>query len=289
MKGRVLGFTGSTGTGTITGEDGHRYGFAIAEWRSDRAPAAGLAVDFEVRGEQAAGIYPLAGETLDIGALAASPAVARARELATGTLVFPLAILLLFACLMPAVNTIMGRGQSLSLMGLGPVVTELSDEIRAERESVQRDARDFDERESELNKVIAQTGPGTPIGPFGSGGSAGDALKELQDERAKSAATQHGHAGAFLLDLMALVYLVPVLALALIGLSWAGRPVRLAGLAAGGASLVSFVLVWNLTALAAVGDSSTLSLGFGAWLVLLAGLGLILAALGMIRNPLARA
>jgi hypothetical protein len=59
MNGHILGFTRSTGTGTITGEDGHRYGFVSSEWRSDEPVCAGIVVDFEVRGEEAIGIYPV--------------------------------------------------------------------------------------------------------------------------------------------------------------------------------------------------------------------------------------
>jgi hypothetical protein len=215
--------------------------------------------------------------------------VAKARSLATGTLAFPLAILLLLACIMPAINSVARNGQGLSLLGLGPVVSELSGEAKAEREMAESEAKDFDERERRLQKAIAETGAGTQIGMFGSGGSAGDALKELQDERAKAVTRRHGHLGAFLLNLMWLVYAVPILALALIALSWTGRPLRTALLAAGTSAVIAFGLLWNLTALASVGGEAMLTLGFGAWIVLLTGIALILAGLGKIRNPLATA
>lgn len=290
MKGRILGFTPSSGTGTITGDDGKRYGFSVAEWRSDKPISAGVAVDFELKGEEAIGIYPVAGTAgIDVAALSSSPVVAKARTLATTTLAFPLAILLLIACLMPAINSVARNGQGLSLVGLGPIVTELAGEARAEREEAESEAKDFSDREQQLQKVIAETGPGTQIGMFGSGGTAGDALKELQDERDKAAARRHGHGVAFLLNVMWLVYAVPLLALALIALSWTGRPLRSVPLAAGISTVIAFGLLWNLTALASVGDESMLTLGFGAWIVLLTGIALILAGLGKIRNPLAPA
>jgi hypothetical protein len=290
MKGRILGFTPSSGTGTITGDDGNRYGFSQAEWRSDKPIVAGIPVDFELRGSEAVGIYPVAGAGIDVAMLSSSPAVAKARSLATGTLAFPLAILLLVASIMPATNSLARGGQGLSLLGLGPVVTELSQEAKAEREMTESRNKDFDEREQQLQKVIASTGPGTPIGMFGSGGSAGDALKELQDERAKAAASQESHIGSFLLSFMWLVYAVPLLALALIGLSWNGRPLRTASLAAAIAGVATFGLLWNLTSLATVGDGiSMLTLGFGAWIILLASIALGLSGLGKIRNPLATA
>jgi len=290
MKGRILGFTPSSGTGTITGDDGNRYGFSHVEWRSDKPIAAGTAVDFELRGSEAIGIYQIAGAGIDVAALTSSPAVTKARALATGTLAFPLAILLLIASIMPATNSLARGGQSLSLLGLGPVVTELSQEAKAEREMAESRAKDFDEREKRLQAVIATTGPGTPIGMFGSGGSAGDALKELQDERAQSAASQESHMGAFLLSFMWLVYAVPLLALALIGLSWTGRSLRTASLAAGISGVIAFGLLWNLTSLATIGDGmSMLTLGFGAWIILLTSIALGLSGLGKIRNPLATA
>jgi hypothetical protein len=290
MKGKILGFTASSGTGTITGEDGRRYGFAATEWRSDKPAVAGLAVDFELRGEEAVGIYPVAGTGIDVAALSSSPAVAKARSLATGTLAFPLAILLLIASIMPALNSLARGGQSLSLLGLSPVVTELSHEAKAEREMAESRSKDFDEREKRLQTVIATTGPGTQIGWFGSGGSAGDALKELQDERAKAAASEKSHMGSFLLSFMWLVYAVPLLALALIGLSWTGRPLRTASLAAAISGVIAFGLLWNLTSLATIGDGmSMLTLGFGAWIILLVSIALGLSGLGKIRNPLATA
>lgn len=287
MKGRILGFTPSSGTGTITGDDGNRYGFSQAEWRSEKPIAAGITVDFELRGGEAIGIYPLPGANIDIAGLSSSPAVAKARLLATGTLAFPLAILLLVASLMPAVNSVARSGQGLSLLGLGPIVSELSEETKAGREIAESQAKDFDEREQQLQRVIAQSGPGTPIGMFGSGGSAGNALKELQDERDSAAAARHEHWGSFLLNFMWLVYAVPLLAIALLILSWTGRPLRTVSLATGVFAVIAFSLLSNLTALAAIGNDAMLTLGFGAWIVLLAGIALILSGLGKIRNPLA--
>lgn len=289
MKGRILGFTPSSGTGTIAGDDDNRYGFSQVEWRSDKPIAAGIVVDFEPRGSEAVGIYPVAGAGIDVAALSSSPAVTKARSLATETLAFPLAIVLLVASLMPAVNSVARNGQGLSLLGLGPIVSELSEEAKAEREMADSQAKDFDEREQQLQKAIAQTGPGTPIGMFGSGGTAGDALKELQEEKAKAAATQHGHWGSFLLSVMWLVYAVPLLALTLAVFSWNGRPLRLVSLASGISSVIAFGLLWNLTALAAIGNDAMLTLGFGAWIVLFAGIALVLSGLGKIRNPLATA
>ena len=66
--------------------------------------------------------------------------------------------------------------------------------------------------------------------------------------------------------------------------------VRTASLAAGLSGVVAFALLWNLTSLATIGDGiSMLTLGFGAWIMLLTSIALLLSGFGKIRNPLATA
>jgi|WetSurMetagenome_2_1015567.scaffolds.fasta_scaffold597764_1 TM2 domain-containing membrane protein YozV len=61
MKGWVLDFSVQANSGLISGEDGKRYRFAGAEWKTaDKMPRQGVPVDFEIRGEEAAAIYALA-------------------------------------------------------------------------------------------------------------------------------------------------------------------------------------------------------------------------------------
>jgi hypothetical protein len=101
MKGKIIGFTPSAGTGAISSDDGERYAFEAAQWRSEKPIAAGATVDFVGSAGAATEIYPIAGSALgsvDVGEIAASPAVQKARRLAMETLVFPLAALLLAAC-----------------------------------------------------------------------------------------------------------------------------------------------------------------------------------------------
>ena len=57
MKGQILDFSVQENTGTISGEDGKRYHFAGAEWKGDRSPARGMAVDFDTDGDQAKEVY----------------------------------------------------------------------------------------------------------------------------------------------------------------------------------------------------------------------------------------
>jgi hypothetical protein len=60
MKGKILGFDAAGGSGAITGEDGQRYSFAAAEWKSGTAPSPGADVDFVTEGSAAKDIYPIA-------------------------------------------------------------------------------------------------------------------------------------------------------------------------------------------------------------------------------------
>ena len=57
MQGVIL-----NAAGLILGDDGNRYAFTPEEWRSEEAaPQTGMRVDFEVRGSDAADIYPVPG------------------------------------------------------------------------------------------------------------------------------------------------------------------------------------------------------------------------------------
>jgi hypothetical protein len=105
MKGQVLGFSAEAGTGVISAEDGRRYTFATADWQAGRPVDTGARVDFEAYGETARGIYADIGAGgVDVAALAASPALGKARALLTGTIAVPIAIVLLIACILPALT-----------------------------------------------------------------------------------------------------------------------------------------------------------------------------------------
>ena len=62
MKGTILSVASTSSQGVILGDDGVQYTYTPFGWRdSTVAPAPGMAVDFEVRGSHAVGIYPLPG------------------------------------------------------------------------------------------------------------------------------------------------------------------------------------------------------------------------------------
>ena len=58
MKGKVLDFNLQLGQGVISGDNGERYNFTSAEWKSaDIHPAHGVKVDFAIDEQNATGIY----------------------------------------------------------------------------------------------------------------------------------------------------------------------------------------------------------------------------------------
>jgi hypothetical protein len=61
-KGKILGFDPSNG-GFIRAADERRYTLPAHAWKGSRPPRAGEDVDFEVDGDVARDVYPLAGET----------------------------------------------------------------------------------------------------------------------------------------------------------------------------------------------------------------------------------
>ena len=76
MKGKVLGFDPTSGTGAITGDDGSRYNFTTADNKSPAPLKPNDTVDFEVDGNSAKNIYavktgfsmPIGGAATDGGA-----------------------------------------------------------------------------------------------------------------------------------------------------------------------------------------------------------------------------
>ncbi|PLX51295.1 MAG: hypothetical protein C0613_00690 [Desulfobulbaceae bacterium] len=63
MKGKILDYTVQTNQGVIAGDDGNRYKFVGSEWKASTLPTVGANVDFEVHGQDAIGIYVIAGTT----------------------------------------------------------------------------------------------------------------------------------------------------------------------------------------------------------------------------------
>jgi hypothetical protein len=103
-----------------------------------------------------------------------------------------------------------------------------------------------------------------------------------------------GASGGFKLFLM-LRFAAPLLAAALLWQAWRGAGLRLVTLAAGAAGILAFLMVLLVKAGLTSGSGpfgealgQALGTGIGAWLLLLSGIGLILAGLGKIGKPLDR-
>lgn len=247
MKGKVLGFSETDGTGAIAADDGSRHRFTRDEWRGDRTPAAGMTVDFESEGGAAKDIYPVSGAAMaalsginvDLGGLSGSAEGAKIGALFTRSLAVPLALVVLLACFMPALSTPM---QSASLLGIDAITAQLN--------------------------MVAQAQAAFGGGDGGSGGA--DTLIMLR-------------------------YLAPITALWLIWAAWAGKPERLPMLVTGAAALLAALVVVGLKsaivgmapAMARDAIAATIGLGAGVWLMVIAGVALIAAGLGKLRNPLA--
>jgi hypothetical protein len=77
MKGKVLGFDAASGAGAINGENGQRYTFTAADWKSPAAAKANDNVDFEADGSVAKNIYATsAAASVDLSSMTANPTVA---------------------------------------------------------------------------------------------------------------------------------------------------------------------------------------------------------------------
>ncbi|GAB6408281.1 TM2 domain-containing protein [Pseudomonas sp. MHK4] len=57
MKGKVLEFDSTSRSGVISGDDGNRYTFSVAQWKSTILPKAGSRVDFSADNGTAEAIY----------------------------------------------------------------------------------------------------------------------------------------------------------------------------------------------------------------------------------------
>ncbi|MDO4251170.1 MAG: TM2 domain-containing protein [Moraxella sp.] len=66
MKGKILGYNKESQTGVISAEDGKRYQFKSADWKSPQSPIANASVDFEISGESAIEIYKVGGSNINL-------------------------------------------------------------------------------------------------------------------------------------------------------------------------------------------------------------------------------
>jgi len=294
MKGKILGFTDSAGTGAIAAENGERFSFVAAQWRSDKPIAVGMTVDFAPVAGVATEIYPVAGgAAIAASDLAASPAAQKARTLMMTTLVAPLALLLLIASFLPAISSPVA---SASIWGLGSVMqmASLNPLVNDDVASVQAALKQLDEREARLR--AATTGfAGMPIDNSAE-------LKMVAEERASAEARLSSARFASTVSSLLIVrWLVPVLAIALLAMAWLDKPVNKVAIGTGAVAIVTAALIYEYRQILVGGSnpagslgsmisermSAIVSIGFGTWLIALCGIGLVVAGLGMVKNPLA--
>ncbi|MBC9030805.1 hypothetical protein IAG41_00215 [Sphingomonas sp. JC676] len=295
MKGKILGFTPSAGSGAIAGADGERFSFVAAQWRSDKAITVGASVDFAPVAGVATEIYPVvAAAPIQVGELAASPAVQKARGLFMTTLAAPLAALLLIATFLPAISSPIS---SASLWGMGSLAQMVSanpllanDDVAGVREALQ----ELDARETDLRTNTAGFG-GMPMD-----NSAG--LRMVAKERVNlQAQLSRAQFASTIGGLLVIRWLVPIGAIALLAFAWMEKSTRVLALATGAAAAVTAailyeyreVLVGSGSPAGSIGGmisrqmGAVVSLGFGTYLIGLCGIALVLAGLGILKNPLA--
>ncbi len=314
MKGKILGFDAAAGSGAITGENGERFTFVSAQWRSDRPIATGIAVDFAPLAGVATEIYPVAGaiQAPDLGELASSPIVQKLKMLAMTTLVFPLAALLLLATFLPAMSAPM---QSVSLWGLGGIMKMMSANPLVSDDSSYATERlaKLTEEEAELRQIMAQRNIPMPsdaeiataktgvISMMTGEAPVASRFKEFAEERAKlNQQISDGNWRNMLSGALVIRYLVPIGACLLLWLVWSDKPVKLPSLVTGGISILFALLVYLYRGAlvghpveGSIGEAisqqldAAVSVGWGTLIVAACGVGLVLAGLGMVRNPLA--
>jgi|GEM_PF-1091803 len=309
MKGRILGTATIDAAGAITGEDGNRYRYRLADWRGERAATPGVSVDFEVEAGEAREVYPAVGAGVLGGALggapmpsveqlSSSPVMAKIKSLFTNTLAFPLALIVLIAFFLPAMSTPM---KSVSQWGLGDVL-EARDMGMLDTERVDRRLGQIEEQLARYKQQIARNGRGSSDSAYGYG-SVGERVDNLEEERAelRQAKGKVGFLKAVQAALL-LRFAAVAGAIWLLWICWSGRSVSMPSLVTGAAAVVAgglpFLFKSALIGVAggglageavAAGMDAMIKIGIGPWLLAAAGIGLIVAGLGLVRNPLARA
>ncbi|WP_375398220.1 hypothetical protein [uncultured Sphingomonas sp.] len=310
MKGKILGFTAAAGTGVITGENGERFSFAATQWRSDKPIAPGMTVDFDAREGVATEVYPVTGGmAFNAADVTASPAIQKARGLVMTTLAVPLAILLLIATLLPALSSPI---QSVSLWGMGGIVKllnanpMLSDDGSYATERLAKITQEDAELKADLTRrglpmpSAAEIAAAPAATMFGDQSFA-SRFKELGVEREKlGQQIADARWRNLLASLMIVRFLVPIGACVLLYLAWVAKPLKIPSIATGGIAIVTAAIIYlyrdalighsdkdSIGAAISAQMDAVVSVGFGTYLIALIGIGLILAGIGVVRNPLA--
>ncbi len=321
MKGKILGYADASGV--ISGADGNRYKFTAADWKAPRAPKIGEEVDYEVSPQGGASeIYPThASAGFDLGDVGAkmkdavgsvdlndvsakaramvaagssSPAGVRALSLLQHRLTVPLSLVLLLTSLF--FSYMSWNGEQLASVG----VTKSGGYSVLEISSFSSNVGSFF---STLGKqASAQTsGMQEQLDAMTKGGATDSDTAQMRAVlNSMSGAASDASMVGLAIDLMYLLYLIPLGAMFILYREWGGQPMPMASLVVGGLSVFGFLLAyitqWSAngaikdfmgSALAQLGDASgltsSMSVGLGAWILLICGAVLVLHALGIVR------
>ncbi len=296
MKGKVLGFTPSAGSGAIAADNGERLTFVAAQWRSDKPIAVGTNVDFAPMAGVATEIYPVA-TAMPIAAadIAASPFVQKARMLFMSTLAFPLAALLLIACFMPVISSPIRSASLWSLGGVARIISANPLLAQDDVADVRDDLKQLDAMEAEVRRATGFGGMPVDIRPD---------LRSIAQQRAVAEKRlSSARFAAAMTNLLVVRWSVPILAAVLLWMTWGGKELRTLSLATGVAAIVTSAIIYeyrevlvgsggapqgSIGAMMSRQLDAAVSLGFGTYVIGLCGVALIVAGLGLIRNPLAR-
>ncbi len=301
MKGKVLGADASGGT--ISGEDGKRYKFESAQWKSERPAQPGDEVDFDIADDGTAqDIYALrSGVTLDFSAVggqakallgehANSPMGAHILALAKGNALFQIALVILAAsCLLTFVKlnsaiSSLAPGAAAALPNQGVFkIINTAEVVDYAKTSLEAAAVGMDQ----LAQLVAQP----DSSPFG---QAQPTPSPFGDPKASAAKIR---SAAGYVTLLYLLYLAPVGALAMIVQLVRKQSLGVIPLVTGAVCVVSFALLAfsRFALIAAVKKAANANMaelagkaivfGLGSYTILLCGLALLALVLGFVRLP----
>jgi len=314
MKGRILGADNKGGA--ITGEDTKRYKFELSQWRGDRDPAGGEDVDFEVGSDGAAlDIYPMrgAGPALNLGEVGQQAkallgdriGAGQAQHLvalATRNPLFQVSLVILaVSCLFTfvKVGTSLGfpSAQGAAFGGNYSVLalSDLADSIKGSLETAATGIEAFVKSQSAYVDGVAASNPALANIP--------NPMTEVL-AKAKDVPDQL-RSYAMYANILYLIYLGPLGAVAMIVQLYRARDPGTLPLLTGTACVGAFGLLMyvrhaleeavrssaigtgnpNFADAAAKIAYDALSFGFGAYLLLLCGMGLLALSFGLIRVP----
>jgi len=285
MKGHVLGFDGTSGA--ISAEDGSRYSFTKEQWRDERPPAQRDQVDFVAAGEEAREVYRVkAGASVSLPNADAlnTEKVQAARSFVALRPQLPLAAVLLFASVF---LNFMGSDSSdesccVTLTGIHTVYSGIDKALDAQLE-------------------IAGMGQATTPGSLMLWGMNPERMAREEAERTKERESARDRiktakaVASGLTWLMYALWLIPLGAALIIYREIKNERRRGLELLLGVASLLT-LLILPLTKLilgkgadGIIGyamnlGAASLGYSFGAFVIGLAGLGLIGTALGRINH-----